>query len=385
MSAKMNILVDGRVWSKNAAGITTFLSCALREWANQWKAAVFYVLLPKGMDPAIEMGTLPDNIRLLDYSGKFPRRLPNIVILQRLVPKLCKELKIDIYYSAVPHLPWGLPASVKTMVTVHDVVNIEMADTMAWTNRLASGLFFSKAIQKADFLWTNSLYTKSKVEQYFPNRRCGQIFVGDAADRTLFYPRHLTQEEKQQVRARYRIENKFILFVGSLEPRKNLSFLLELMPELYARHGVQLVVVGGKGWKNSAIKEVVEASSFPKQSTVFCGYISNEELAMLYNAADCFVSAALMEGFGMPQLEALLCGCPVVTADNTAMTEVASGKQGAVLVKEYKPADWIQAIMSVLESRPEVVAEQFNQYDWSLIIRQLTECITSKVPGYVVR
>ena len=385
MCERINILVDGRVWCKNAAGITTFLTCALSEWARQWQSAVFYVLLPKGVDPTIELGTLPENIRLLDYSGKYPQRLPNIVILQHLVPRLCKELKINLYYSPVPHLPWGIPVSVKTMVTVHDVVNIEMADTMAWRNRLASSLFYSQAVRKADFLWTNSLYTKSKVEQYFPKRRCEQIFVGDAADRSLFYPQHLSPAEKEQVRVRHGIKDKFILFVGSLEPRKNLAFLLRLMPELYGKHGVQLVVVGGKGWKNSSIKDLVEDASFPKQSTVFCGYLSNEELALLYSAADCFVSAALMEGFGMPQLEALLCGCPVVTADNTAMTEVASGKRGAVLVKGYNPSDWIQAILSVLENRPEVMAEQFGQYDWTLIIRQLTECLTSKKPEYAVR
>lgn len=380
----MNILVDGRVWCKNAAGITTFLTCALCEWASLWSECSFYVLLPKGMDPTIEVGELPNNIQLLDYSRQYPCRLPNIIIMQRLVPRLCKQLNIQLYYSPVPHLPWGIPASVKTMVTVHDVVNIEMAHTMTWTNRIASWLFFSDAIRTADFLWTNSFYTKSKVEQYFPQRRSKEIFVGDAADRALFYSQHLTQEEKQRVRARHGIKDRFILFVGSLEPRKNLSFLLKLMPELYAKHHVQLVVVGGKGWKNSSLRDLVEASSFPKQSTIFCGYLSNKELALLYNTADCFVSAALMEGFGMPQLEALLCGCPVVTSDNTAMTEVSKGKDGAVLVHGYNLQEWQSAILSVMDNRPKVRNEQLNQYDWTLIMRHITDSITSELSEHVV-
>lgn len=379
-----NILIDGRVLCKNAAGITTFLTSMLREWAHLWETCTFYVLLPKKPDPSIELGKLPDNVHLLDYSQHFLPHLPNIIVLQYLVPRLCKDLSIDLYYSPVPHIPFGVPASVKTMVTVHDVVNIEMANTMALTNRIATGLFFSRSIKKADFLWANSHYTKTKIEEYFPNRCADDIFVGDAADRSLFFPQNLTSDDKAIVRKRYGIENKFILFVGSLEPRKNLAFLLRMIPELYLQHGVQLVVVGGKGWKNSSLKSIVEAPTFPLKSTIFCGYVSNEELALLYNCADCFVSAARMEGFGMPQLEALLCGCPVVTADNTAMTEVSKGKDGAVLVQGYDLQEWQSAVLSVLDNRPKVRYEQFNQYDWTLIMQYITDSITSKMSRHVV-
>lgn len=366
----MNILIDGRVWSRNAAGITTFLCCALMEWVRQRPGDTFHVVLPKGMDPSVELPALPANLHLRDYSSRFPRFLPNIVIMQLLVPYLCRKLHIGLYYAPVPHLPWFIPSSTRKAITVHDVVNIEMSHTMAWTNRLATSVFFGQAVRKADILWTNSHYTADKVEQYYPKRRCKDIFVGDAADHEQYRPLHLSEEERAAVRQRHGIRNRFLLFVGSLEPRKNLSFLLRLMPELYRERHIQLVVVGGKGWKNSDLREIVEASDYPRDAIIFCGYVTNHELSLLYNTADCFVSAALMEGFGMPQLEALYCGCPVVTAHNTAMIEVARGKDGAYTVEGYDPSDWKRAILHVLDSHPTIDQRQLAEYDWVTIIHQ---------------
>jgi glycosyltransferase involved in cell wall biosynthesis len=371
----MNILVDGRIWSLYSAGIGTFFTSAMIEWAEQSDKDTFYVLLPKGLDDRYELPQLPDNIKLLDYAKRFPRRLPNIIILQLLVPHLCRKLAIDLYYSPVPHLPYCIPSKVRTMVTVHDVVNIELAHTMSWTNRMATSFFFAQAIKKADFIWANSHYTKSKVNEYFPQRRAHDIFVGGAVDRKMFYPRLLTEQARKDIKAKYGINDKFILFVGSLEPRKNLKFLLSIIPELYQRHGIQLVVVGGKSWKSTDIRDIVEAPEFPKASTIFCGFVTNEELAMLYCCADCFVSAALMEGLGMPQIEALLCGCPVVTAHNTAMIEVAHGKDGAVTVKGYEPQDWIQTILNMIKEPKTVNPQQLAEYDWTTIIRRLRHMI----------
>ena len=280
-----------------------------------------------------------------------------------------------MYYSPVPHLPYFIPSKVKTMVTVHDVVNIEMVQTMSWTNRLATSIFFGQAIKKADYLWTNSYYTKLKVEEYYPSRHCKEIFTGDAADRNFFFHRTLSDDQLQHIKQKYGIKNPFILFVGSLEPRKNLKFLLSIIPDLYKEHGIQLVVVGGKGWKNTDLKDIVESPAFPKESTIFCGHVSNEDLVMLYHTAACFVSCALMEGFGMPQLEALLCGCPVVTAHNSAMIEVAEGKDGAVTVEGYDPRVWEKAILNTVSEKPIINQKQLIEYDWKKIIRNLQELL----------
>ena len=371
----MNILIDGRIWSLYSAGVGTFFTSAILEWARQSDEDTFYIILPKGLDARYELPSVPDNIVLLDYSRRFPRRLPNIIVLQLLVPYLCRKLHINFYYAPVPHLPYCIPHGVKTMVTVHDVVNIEMAHTMSWTNRLATSFFFGQAIRKADYLWTNSHYTKSKIETYYPKRHCQLIFVGDSVDHHFFYPKNLTEAERQEVRQKHGIRERFLLFVGSLEPRKNLEFLLHIIPSLYKEHQIQLVVVGGKGWKNSSLRAIIEAPDFPRESTIFCGFITNTELADLYNVADCYISAAFMEGFGMPQLEALKCGCPVITSHNTAMIEVAQGKSGATTVKGYQPETWKQVVLKVLDEHPKVNQQELQEYDWKEIIGRLLNYI----------
>ncbi len=367
----MNILADGRIWSLYSAGVGTFFTSAILEWAHQSADDTFYIIVPKGIDDRYELSDMPPNIKLLDYTGRFPAFLPNIITLQLIVPRLCRKLRIDMYYSPVPNLPLMIPSRVKTLVTVHDVVNIEMPHTMSWTNRLATAFSFGRSVRRASYLWTNSEYTRSKVEEYFPKRRAGNIIVGDALDRKVFYPRAITDDAVRNLKKGYGIKGKFILFVGSLEPRKNLQFLLSIIGDLYRENGIQLVVVGAKRWKESNLRAVIEDPGFPRESTVLCGYLSNEELATLYSMADCYVSASFMEGFGMPQLEALMCGCPVVTADNTAMTEVARSKDAAFLVDGYDPEIWKQTILQVVNNKPKVSPGQLDQYDWSLIISRL--------------
>ena len=140
----MNILVDGRIWGLYSAGVGTFFSSAILEWALQSSNDHFFILLPKGRDSKYELSLMPNNITLLDYSRKFTKRIPNIIILQLLVPYLCRKLSIELYYAPVPHLPFFIPSTTKTMITVHDVVNIEMPYTMSWTNRLATSFFFGQ-------------------------------------------------------------------------------------------------------------------------------------------------------------------------------------------------------------------------------------------------
>ncbi len=374
----MNILVDGRTWSRYSAGIGTFFTSALLEWGKQCPQDIFYILLPKKLDPKVDISGKTSNIIILDYSSKFPNRLPNIIILQILVPLLCRKLHIDLYYSPVPHLPSLIPSRTRTLITIHDVVNIEMTHTMAWTNRMAVNYFFKQAVNNTDILWANSHYTKSKVEAYFPQRKSQKIFVGGAVDNQYFYPRQLSQVDKDTIRKKYGIKEKFILFVGSLEPRKNLKFLLGLMPSLYQQHHIQLVVVGANSWKSSGLRSIVESPDFPQKSTIFCGFITNEELAILYNTADCFVSAALMEGFGMPQIEALRCGCPVITAHNTAMIEVAENKDGAITIKGYDEKQWIEAIIQMITSKPHVNPQQLSHYNWEIVIKDLLNHISSE-------
>lgn len=372
----MNVLVDGRPFIRTSAGIATVLRCVLFTWAKQHKEDTFYVVLAKPMHQSMGEYSFPENIKWIMAKNIVFRNLPNSFYLFIMVPFLIRKYHIDLYYSPVPVLPYCIPQRVKTVITVHDVVNLEFSETMYLKNRIANFIFFSRAINKADIIWAVSEYTKGRIEYYFPQRKCKEIFVGSAVDRSLFRKIVITEGESRSIKNKFGIKDRFMLFVGSLEPRKNLPFLLGIAPEIYEKTSIQLVVVGAKGWKNTAIREIIVDSSFPKDCTVFCGYVSNEDLVKLYNMAECFVSASLNEGFGLPQLEAFMCGCPVVTAANSAMIEVAKNRTGGLLINGYEHEFWRDSIMGFLKKHESVQIEEFADYDWKQIVSRIKKTIS---------
>ena len=369
----MNVIIDGRPLVTSSAGIANFLRGSVVAWAKECPQDIFYIAIPKETDKMFSRKGLPDNIRFILQTNFVLRKLPNLIWLNVMFPIIARRVKASVFYSPLPSIPYGLSSQMKKIITVHDVVNIEYRKTMQVTNIISNLLFFSRSVKGADVIWANSYYTKSKVEHYFPQRKCQDIIVGCSIDRNLYTRLSMSEEEKENLKRKYGIAKPFILFVGSLEPRKNLGFLLSLMPEIYARHAIQLVIVGAKGWKQSTIREIVEKKDFPKQSVVFCNGVPNKDLAKLYNTAECFVSTSLNEGFGMPQLEALACGCPVVTSHNSAMIEVAQGKSGAYTVEGYAPIDWISVIDSVLQNHPTPREEELDEYDWQRIIKKVIQ------------
>ncbi|WP_276943511.1 glycosyltransferase family 4 protein, partial [Hallella colorans] len=327
----------------------------------------------KPLNKTVDTTGWPNNIHIIENRSPFLRRLPNLIWLNLIMPWLVRRLNADLYFSPLPCIPFSLPQHLFRLIVVHDVVNIEYQSTMQWTNIISNALFFSRSIRKADLIWTNSLYTRSKVQQYFPKRRCQQIFTGCSVNRTLFRRLSLTEEDRAAVKSKYRINDRFILFVGSLEPRKNLGYLLGLMPDIYETTKVQLVVVGGMSWKSSALKDIIQQDGFPRESVVFCNFVPNDDLVKLYNMADSFVSTSLNEGFGMPQLEALSCGCPVITSRNSAMAEITEGKSGAVAIEGYDRKQWISVIRKVIDQRPTPKDDEISSYDWTSIIAKLKE------------
>jgi glycosyltransferase involved in cell wall biosynthesis len=143
-----------------------------------------------------------------------------------------------------------------------------------------------------------------------------------------FFPR--PEIEKASVRQKYGLPNRFFLYVGSLEPRKNLASAIRAMDQF--RGEEKLVVVGAGGWMNSDLHELIEKH---RDKVFFLGYVPQSDLAPLYSAAKATVYPSLYEGFGLPVVESMACGTPVLTSDNSSLAEIASG--AALLLRQ--PSD----------------------------------------------
>jgi glycosyltransferase involved in cell wall biosynthesis len=361
----MKIAVDCSLLSKpHLGGVSYFLINALYEWIIRNPDITFILFSFSKINPTIDEQLFNrNNVQLIIKPFYFFKSISFFWFVFSL-PFLVKKYKPDIYWSPHVLIPPFI-ARIKKIITVHDMVFIDYRKSMSIANKFVCFLFYNKSIKKADKIWTVSEYTKTKVENYYQNRKCKNIFVGSSINTKFYKKQDIPNTIKNKILEKYHITGKFILFVGTLEPRKNLKFLLSLMPEL-SQYGLYLVIVGAKGWGNNKIANIVQQDRYPIDHIIFTGYLPSEDILYLYHLAFCLVSTSLNEGFGLPQLEALSCGCSVVTAHNSAMVEVVQGF--GTTVKGWEKEDWISAILNVQS------LNEFNcppMYIWSNIIDKL--------------
>jgi alpha-1,3-rhamnosyl/mannosyltransferase len=176
--------------------------------------------------------------------------------------------------------------------------------------------------------------------------------LGISADKVVAAPLGVTgnfrpvQRNGDWLRDRFGIEGRFVLCVGTLEPRKNMVMALRAFERVAMREpDCELLVVGPAGWRNAAFERLLERTG---ASVHLTGFVSDDDLVALYSATDCFVYPSLAEGFGLPVAEALACGAPVVTSDRTSLPEVAG--DAALLVDPENEEAVTDGILRVLTS-----------------------------------
>jgi glycosyltransferase involved in cell wall biosynthesis len=190
------------------------------------------------------------------------------------------------------------------------------------------------------------------------------------------------EEAIARLRDRYDIHTPYILFVGTLEPRKNLTALIRAFARIAADIPHNLVLVGAIGWNPETLFDSIATSSLADR-VVRPGFVAQQDLPLFYGGADLFVFPSLYEGFGLPILEAMKCGCPVVAADNTSLPEVAG--DAALLVNAEDEAGMADAMRAILEDpsvRERCVSrgrERVKHFSWEASARATLDIYRSLV------
>jgi glycosyltransferase involved in cell wall biosynthesis len=256
----------------------------------------------------------PNKGRIFYYIKEFVKKLP---ILSSNAREIINKLayfhvgKYDLYFE-----PNFIPFDIRAGKTVTTVYDFSFYLHPEWHPKERVDYYsknFFKRIKKSDAVITISKYVERETLEILGNNK-GKIVT--------IYPGYSEIFNAVGDRGRKIDSNKrYVLFVGSIEPRKNLVSLLKaylLLPE-YIRKEYKLLLVGFKGWENQEVAELINKL---KGTISYLGYVSIDELANLYRGASCFVYPSLYEGFGLPPLEAMACGCPVVVSGVTSLPEV---------------------------------------------------------------
>lgn len=258
----------------------------------------------------------PFRIRRLPFHDKWLMRL-----WHRLRIPIPVELivgKVDVFHSPDFTLPPTLPG-VPTLLTVHDLSFIRDPDS-AWPSLRA---FLNKAVprsvKRATHVLADSQATKDDLIELFgtPAEKITVLYSGVEA---RFAPVR-DRAEIDRVCAKYQLPQPFILSVGTLQPRKNYGRLIEALASISDAVPHHLVITGGKGWMYETIFEQVKRSGLEGR-VHFPGFVDDADLPALYSAADLFALVSLYEGFGLPLLEAMACGVPVIASNTSSLPEV---------------------------------------------------------------
>jgi glycosyltransferase involved in cell wall biosynthesis len=272
-----------------------------------------------------------------------PNRPARLLWEQSLLPLQLRRRGVDVLHS--PHHTTPLAAArCRQVVTFHDLTFFLLPARYPLGRALYFQAVSRASARRADALIVPSDAVRADVARILavPESRITTVHEAPAP---VFRPIG-DGAELGRVREKYGLPDRFILSVGSLEPGKNRGRLVKAFQRLRARGLEQrLVIVGGKAWKYEEDFELVERLGLG-DDVLFTGYVPADELAPLYNCADLFAFPSLYEGFGLPVLEAMACGVPVVTSNVSAMPEVAGN--AALLVNPYDIDELAEAMRRAL-------------------------------------
>lgn len=294
-----------------------------------------------------------------------------------------KKKKIDLFFAPSSYI---IPAlfGVKSIVVVHDLVAFLFPERHLKKAVFVERILLKRALKKAVKIVTVSENTKKDLIEKFkiePRQGGAKIVVVPCAAGEDFYVIGTegavtndagTLSENKKYELGGGLPSKFFLAVGTIEPRKNYETLIQAFAMFHKNHpGHHLIIAGKKGWDTEYIEDLdkLVTSNYLQKYVHILGYITNKSLNKLYNQASAFVFPSYYEGFGIPPLEAINCGCPVISSYTSSMPEVLG--EAAAFCDPSQPSEFAKAMEKIVSNenfRNELINKgrlQSKKFSWT--------------------
>ncbi len=265
--------------------------------------------------------------------------------------------RLDVLFVPAHTLPLIKRPGLKTVVTVHDLGSEYLPQMHQFKQRLYLSFMQRYQLNSATRIIAVSKVTKNDLVE--------KIGIDPKKIEVIYEGYDKEKFKYQKSNSKY---GKYFLFVGTVQPRKNLERIIKALAKLNDK----LLIVGSRGWLSDEIYKLPKKLGI-EDSVKFLGYVPDEKLPALYSGAAALVFPSLFEGFGLPILEAQACGCPVITSNISSMPEVAG--KGAILVNPYSVDDIVKGMERVAREGERVKLikrgfENVKRFSWEKCARE---------------
>ncbi|HUT95977.1 MAG TPA: glycosyltransferase family 1 protein [Candidatus Paceibacterota bacterium] len=405
----MTIGIDIRILAKGTrTGVEDYTINLLSHLLpiDKFKYRLFYNGLKK---PNLNYSWIKSsNIKIKKF--RIPNRIFDLFLRFLKFPKIDKILgKVDVFLS--PHfLLTPVSKKVKTIIIFYDLSFIRFPEFFSLPKLLWHKFIYPrKQAQKADLIIAISESTKEDLINLYKIEPEKIKVIYPGIDEK-FINLQMDNKRLSEVKNKYQLSDKFILYFGTIEPRKNILAALKAFEEIkkmkdgkileidwqgfegivknqkertFNFSELKLVIAGTKGWLCDEIFEAVKNSEF-KNDIIFTGFIDEEDKSYLYNLAEVFVYPSFFEGFGLPPLEAMACGTPTIVSNKSSLSEVVGN--AAIMIDPQNIDELVFAIKEVLGSQElnnylrKQGIERAKQFNWDNAAKKVILCALELMP-----
>jgi glycosyltransferase involved in cell wall biosynthesis len=300
------------------------------------------------------------------------------------LPKYLREHPVDVYHTQYI-VPFFVARSIKIVTHIHDVSFRVYPEYIGWKDRFFLNVLIPRSLRRADKIIAVSAFTKQEIVKYYPTEERKTVVVPNALSDDFLNYEKSSPERIAMVRQKYSLPSTFILYVGTLQPRKNIPALIRAFSLIQEKLlDTSLVIVGNKQGHHydRGIDTAIEEENL-QERVVFSGFVCQDELAVIMQEAKMFVFPSLYEGFGLPVLEAMSQRVPIVASDIAPLREV--GGEAAMFADTrnlVKFSEILYTISTVAESRTELVSagiKQIEHFSWRVSAGSLRDVYQSLV------